>query len=100
MVQVKDDWHGGIPSPPIWPQHQLGGIIKRNLGSLGVSQEQESSYHGDFELVLGDPKSVRVSFFWISFLSRVVSFLSRVGHTTKEMAFITPDGNFGAEIAI
>jgi len=75
MVQVKDDWHGGIPSPPIWPQHQLGGIIKRNLGSLGVSQEQESSHHGDFELVLGDPENVRVSFFWVE--SYLISFKCR-----------------------
>ena len=63
MLQLKDDWHAGTPSPPIWPQHPLGGIVKRSLGSLGVPQEQESSYHGDFELMLGHSENVGVSFF-------------------------------------
>ena len=82
------------PSPLVWPP--TPGIVQRSLESLGLSQEQESSDHGDVELVSGHSENGGVSFFWVE--SYLIS--SRVGHTTKEMAFISAEGNSGAEITI
>lgn len=75
MLQLKDDWHGGTPGPPIWPQHPLRENVKKSLGSLGVSQGQESSHYGDFKLVLGHSENIRVSFSWNE--SYLISFKGR-----------------------